>query len=75
MIGRFIKKFLFDTPYGAETILGPKNDLFSSKFFKRVPACVQILGVGCGPNEVPYHTFMPYKYWLLTLSQKKVKSF
>ena len=33
---------------------------------------VHILGVGCGPNKVPYHTFIPYKYWLLTLSQKKV---
>ena len=33
------------------------------------------LGVGCGPNEVPYHTFIPYKYWLLTLHQKKVMAF
>ena len=33
---------------------------------------VHILGVGRGPNKAPYHTFIPYKYWLLTLSQKKV---
>ena len=33
---------------------------------------VHILGVGRGPNKPPYHTFIPYKYWLLTLSQKKV---
>ena len=33
---------------------------------------VHILGVGCGPNKVPYHTFVLYKYWLLLLSPKKV---
>ena len=30
---------------------------------------VHILGVGRGPNKVPYHTSTPYKYWLLTLRQ------
>ncbi len=33
---------------------------------------VHILGVGCGPNKVPYHTFMSYQYQLLTLRQSKV---
>ena len=30
---------------------------------------VHILGVGRGPNKVPYHTSTPYKYWLLTVRQ------
>ena len=55
------------------------------KFWPKIRVCLQmrkivvcawwvhILGVGCGPNKVPYHTFIPYKYWLLTRSQEKVK--
>ena len=42
---------------------------------RKIDGCawwVHILGVGRGPNKVPYHTFVPYKYWHLPLSQKKV---
>ena len=41
---------------------------------RKIDVCawwVHILGVGCRQNKLPYHTCIPYKYWLLTLSQKK----
>ena len=33
------------------------------------------LGVGRESNEELHHTFIPYKYWRLTLRQKKVMIF
>ncbi len=35
---------------------------------------VHILGVGRGPNKVPYHTIIPYKYWLLSQRHKKLST-
>ena len=43
LIGRFLTILTFGTPPGAETSLGPKKCIFSSKIFKRVCLCVHIL--------------------------------
>ena len=51
----------------------PKSRVYTQ--MEKLGGCawwVHILGVGRGPNKVPYHTFMPYQYQLLTLRQSKV---
>ena len=45
---------------------------------KKIEGCacwVHILGVRCGGNEVPYHTFMLHKYYWITPHETKVMIF